>query len=78
MESKINLKRELAYILGDLGKAELILGICGARQNTSRELRIFFRDLGRSILLLSRPLNTLSIEKKSYFKLILKISMQNF
>ena len=27
---------------GILGEAELILGICGARQNTFRELRSFF------------------------------------
>ena len=36
-------------IWGILGEAELILGICGERQNNFRELRIFFMDLGRSI-----------------------------
>ena len=34
---------------GIKGDAELILGICGARQNTFRELRIFVRDFGRSM-----------------------------
>ena len=36
---------------GILGEAELILGICGARQNTFRELRsfYFFRNFGRSM-----------------------------
>ena len=37
------------YILGIWGEAEFILGICGARQNIFRELRIFFRDLRRSM-----------------------------
>ena len=35
--------------LWNRGEAELILGICGTRQNTIRELRNFFRDLGRSM-----------------------------
>ena len=35
--------------LGILGETELILGICGEKQNTLRELRIFSRDLGRSM-----------------------------
>ena len=34
--------------LGIWGEAGLILGICEAKQNTFRELRIFFIDLGRS------------------------------
>ena len=34
---------------GIWGEAELILGICRASQNTFRELKTFFRDLGRSM-----------------------------
>ena len=36
-------------VLGIWGVSELILGICGAKQNTFRELRIYVRDLGRSM-----------------------------
>ena len=36
-------------VLGIWGVAELILGICGAGQNIIRELRIFVRDLGKSM-----------------------------
>ena len=54
---KIHFKGELAYIFGDLGEAELFLGIWGAKANNFREKRklfsgiwgdqcIIFRDLG--------------------------------
>ena len=35
------------YFRGIWGEAELISGFCGARQNTFKELRTFFSDLGR-------------------------------
>ena len=50
MERKEHFRENWLIFLWVWGEAELILGICGTRQNTIRELRIFFfRDLGRSM-----------------------------
>ena len=49
MERKIHFRENWLLFCGIRGEAVLILGICEARQNTFRELRIFFRDLGRSM-----------------------------
>ena len=49
MERKIHFRENWLICLGIWGEAGLILGIGGARQNTFRELREFFRDLGRSM-----------------------------
>ena len=48
-ERKIHFRENWLIFCGIRGEAVLILGICEARQNTFRELRIFFRDLGRSM-----------------------------
>ena len=45
MERKNAFKGELAYSFGDLGEAELILRIWGAKENTFRELRNFGRSV---------------------------------
>ena len=49
MERKVHFMDNWVIFLGIWGEAELLLWICGARQNTFRELRIFFGDLGRSM-----------------------------
>ena len=49
MGEKYILGRIGFYFGGFGGEAELILGIWGAKANTFRELRIFLRDLGRSM-----------------------------
>ena len=49
MGEKYILGRVGFYFGGFGGEAKLILGIWGAKANTFRELRIFLRDLGRSM-----------------------------
>ena len=46
---KIHFRGNWLIFLGTLGEAEIILGICGARQNTFREPRIFFRVMDTSM-----------------------------
>ena len=48
-DRKIHFRENWLIFWGILGEAEFILGICGARQNTFRELRIFFSDMGRTM-----------------------------
>ena len=43
MERKEHFRENWLIFLWVWGEAELILGICGTRQNTIRELRIFFQ-----------------------------------
>ena len=43
---KIHFRENWLIFWGIWEEAELILGICDARQSTFRELRIFFRDWG--------------------------------
>ena len=45
MERKIHF-RGICLYLGILGKAESILRIWGSKENTFRELRIFFQEFG--------------------------------
>ena len=49
MEREIDFRENWLIFLGIWGGAELILRILGAKENTFRELRIFLRDLGRSM-----------------------------
>ena len=49
-ERKIHFRENWLIFWGNLGEAEIILGICEARQNTFRELmKKIFRDFGRSM-----------------------------
>ena len=41
----MHFRETFLIIWGIWGEAELILGICGARQNTFRERRIFFSGI---------------------------------
>ena len=45
-ERKIQFRVNWLIFLGIWGEAELILGICGARQNTFREMKKFFQGFG--------------------------------
>ena len=49
VDLKIHSRENWLIFWGISGEADSILGICGARQNTFRELRTFFRDVGRSM-----------------------------
>ena len=44
-ERKIHFRENWHIFWGNLGEAELILGICEARQNSFRELMIFFSGI---------------------------------
>ena len=46
LRREIHFRENWLIFLGIWGEAGLILGICEARQNTFRELRIFFHGFG--------------------------------